>query len=325
MRKNMINIFALYLGILAIAFMAGCDQNNKGGSSNSSFSPPQKSNNAQELIPLILGGIALGTNLVSLGAVIYTLSFHRKRADGFEKRLNKLNSEIEADMDQIDRKLNELQRLSGESISQVSKNKKILKEIQLTQNDFGNQINHINLQTQTTLNNIASFFGRKEQAYPQLTKQNMELIIESSDERDIGYVNDSSNKIPLSLQLQELIQQFNNQNRDYFRNAQYSPLKLSQESNHGKIGLDARPVIHLELSQDANQASYLRIDLEGNSWLIPNILSSFFGQIINGLNDYPDIFKLVHNSGQRLLVKPAKLKLIGTETWEIESAGEFYS
>jgi hypothetical protein len=127
----------------------------------------------------------------------------------------------------------------------------------------------------------------------------------------------------LSPQIKELVTQFNHHNRELFNDSRFQPLKLTQQLPQRQVGLDTRQIIQLEVTSDSLHTSYLKIEIDREHWLIPNIISNQIRRIMNNLSENPEIFVVHSGSGTLKLVRPAKLKNIGFELWEIEEPGEF--
>ena len=121
----------------------------------------------------------------------------------------------------------------------------------------------------------------------------------------------------------EMVEQFNSQNRDYFRDGKFHPLTLTQQSIQGQVGLDARRIVQLEAPSDSSQASYLTTEIDRENWLIPNITSPYISQIMRNLHENSEIFTVESGSGTLRLIKPAKLKSVSSGLWEIEEPGAF--
>lgn len=119
-----------------------------------------------------------------------------------------------------------------------------------------------------------------------------------------------------SIQLVNLIVQFNAQNLDYFQNSQFRFLTLILQQ------LDDQQPTQLEECSNPLSAPYLMTQIEEDSWLIPNIISSEIAQIMRTLSDRPEIFTVVSGSGSLYLIKPAKLKQIRANSWTIAESGE---
>jgi hypothetical protein len=127
-------------------------------------------------------------------------------------------------------------------------------------------------------------------------------------------------------QIDEVIEQFNDGNNSYFKSDLFYPLKLTQVSINREIGIDYHTIINFEPTDDMFQASYLRIMADSENWLLPNPGSLNFGQIINRLEQNSDIFIIGQGAAslpQRRLIKPAKLRDIGSGLWEVEEPGVF--
>jgi hypothetical protein len=71
--------------------------------------------------------------------------------------------------------------------------------------------------------------------------------------------------------------------------------------------------MQFEISPDNSNAYFLRIELTKNDWLIPNILSPRFDEVLyklpEYLTNYPEIFGFY---GSPVLVRPAQLIKLGT-------------
>ena len=82
------------------------------------------------------------------------------------------------------------------------------------------------------------------------------------------------------------------------------------------------------VSSTESEASYLKIEVDQENWLFPNILSTQVDKIISILK--PSIFTIdvsLKNpqlkKPAKLLKKTAKLQDAGGEIWEIAERGEF--
>lgn len=119
-----------------------------------------------------------------------------------------------------------------------------------------------------------------------------------------------------SIQLVNLIVQFNTQNLDYFQNSQFRFLTLILQQ------LDNPQPLQLEECSDPLSAPYLMTQIEEDSWLIPNIISSEIAQVMRTLGDRPEIFTVVSGTGSLYLIRPAKLQQIQANSWTIAESGE---
>jgi hypothetical protein len=124
-------------------------------------------------------------------------------------------------------------------------------------------------------------------------------------------------------EIDEIIENFNDQKKDYF-DSRFQPLGLTKSSSQGLVGEDGNRIIQLESFNDISKDLFLQIMLDEENWLIPNAASSFVGQILNRLEEYPEIFSVVESGKNKLtLIKPAKLRNVGSGLWEIAEIGEF--
>ncbi len=80
-------------------------------------------------------------------------------------------------------------------------------------------------------------------------------------------------------------------------------MKLTQQSTQGQIGLNVHRVIELESVTDNSQASFLKFEMDGEYWLIPNITSSYISKIMNNLEENPEVFIIHRGSGNLELVR----------------------
>jgi hypothetical protein len=131
----------------------------------------------------------------------------------------------------------------------------------------------------------------------------------------------------INHEINEIIDNFNCQNKDYFSfDYRFEPIGLTKLSIQSLVGEDIHRMIQLESFNNVNDTAkniFLHIMLDGDNWLIPNINSPYIRQIINQLGEYPEIFIIHHVSDNLKLVRPAKLKNIGFDLWEIAEPGIF--
>jgi hypothetical protein len=170
-------------------------------------------------------------------------------------------------------------------------------------------------------------FSKLIQELQQQILQNQDVVVKP-DNSNQEFQDADSNSSPstsseLSQELTELVARFNHQNHELFNDSRFQPLKLTQQSTQGQVGLNAHRILELEVCTDNSQASYLQFEMDGENWLIPNITSSYISQIMRNLDENRDIFVTHTGSGTLQLVKPAKLKNIGLNLWGIEEPGEF--
>jgi hypothetical protein len=170
-------------------------------------------------------------------------------------------------------------------------------------------------------------FSKLIQELQQQILRNQEVVVKPDNFNQEFQDTDSNSSLStsseLSQELTKLVTQFNHQNREPFNDARFQPLKLTQQSTQGHVGLNAHRILELEVCTDNSQASYLQFEMDGENWLIPNITSSYISQIMRNLDENRDIFVTHTGSGTLQLVKPAKLKNIGLNLWGIEEPGEF--
>ncbi len=136
-------------------------------------------------------------------------------------------------------------------------------------------------------------------------------------------ISSSDNALFLSPQLQEVIDRFNYQRPELFHDFEATPLTLTQDAIQGKVGINARRILQLEIPADPSQAPYLKFDLDQTAWLIPNIKSPYISKIMRLLSENPEVFVINPGSDILQLVKPAKLKETSSGLWEIEEPGIF--
>jgi hypothetical protein len=177
-------------------------------------------------------------------------------------------------------------------------------------------INLLRTKGPISLSQIQSF----SQNSPALLKQRINLLIKESliypqpiFDTTIYSLSPPSES---SIQLVNLIVQFNAQNLDYFQNSQFRFLTLILQQ------LDNPQPPQLEECSDHLSAPYLMTQIEEESWLIPNIMSPEIAKIMRTLGDRPELFTVVSGSGSLYLIKPAKLKQIQVNHWTIAESGE---
>jgi regulator of replication initiation timing len=139
---------------------------------------------------------------------------------------------------------------------------------------------------------------------------------------------ESENKVD-KKEWEKLVDKFNERKKDHFTNLNPKPqfLKLNDQSIHGKPSTVGSTIVQL-VSSTESEASYLKIEVDQENWLFPNILSTQVDKIISILK--PSIFTIdvsLKNpqlkKPAKLLKKTAKLQDAGGEIWEIAERGEF--
>jgi hypothetical protein len=132
----------------------------------------------------------------------------------------------------------------------------------------------------------------------------------------------SSYSLFASKEIDIVILKFNSQDKLYFNDPRFHPVKLTKESIQGLVGIDGRRTIRFEPAEPS-QGTYLEFSLDSKNWLIPNITSPYYNQILNQVSANPEIFAINLGSGNNQLVKAAKLKSVSGGVWEIAEPGEF--
>ncbi len=125
-----------------------------------------------------------------------------------------------------------------------------------------------------------------------------------------------------NLTVEELIRQFNSNNREYFRHDYFKPLDLTSDSREGKLQMNGVRIMQLEVSENVHRGSYLKVEIYGEYWLILNILSQGYNRVKKDIPQNPEVFKIISSSGTFELIKPAKLTKVDSTRWEIEEPGE---
>jgi hypothetical protein len=176
-----------------------------------------------------------------------------------------------------------------------------------------------NISLEDCLANIREFMGLK--------LDNLKVIAEVKEghtSKDEQTSNSVAIPITISPQLQEIIDHFNQQRHDLFEDFPSQPLTLTQEAINRKPSPSGSRILQLEISADPSQADYLKFEMDNASWLIPNITSKSIRVMMRVLLNEPYIFTIYGDPGSFIqLIKPAKLKAISNELWEIEEPGEF--
>jgi cell division protein FtsB len=155
----------------------------------------------------------------------------------------------------------------------------------------------------------------------ELKAENSELKAEISElKAEISTKTpESENKVD-KKEWEKLVDEFNKRNKDYFTSFNPQFLKLDLESLNAKPNWGGSPIVKLIRSSDSNE-SYLKIQINNENWLFPNILLTQVDKIISSLKT--SIFTRDSNSNNPQLKKPAKLKEVSLGIWEIAERGEF--
>jgi uncharacterized protein YoxC len=122
--------------------------------------------------------------------------------------------------------------------------------------------------------------------------------------------------------IDEVISNFNQKNFDYFKkNSIFEGIDLTRRSKRGKEDVDFIGIIELISPTDKSNSAYLKVEIDGENWLIPNAASINLPKILLNLDRYPELFTIDPGSGEMLLVRPAKIKTTKSRLWEIEQPG----
>lgn len=178
---------------------------------------------------------------------------------------------------------------------------------------------------------IVEFKSFSEKKIDEISKLSQQLLSISNreDSSQSFQLNQSSDNLTLtkseiSSDVMELVKEFNISNIEYFRDPRFIPLALTKQSIQGDFDSTFSRIIQLAISSDSSQESYyLKVEINGENWLIPNIISRYKNQIMSQLDQNSEIFIIHPGSDNLKLIKPAKLKNPNPETWEIEEPGEF--
>ncbi len=211
------------------------------------------------------------------------------------------------------------------------KQKKATEEKETTEQKLYQIFSQINKLVDAQNRLIVDFKSFSEETIDEISKLSQQplSISNKEDSSQSSQVNQSSdnltfNKSEMSSDLIELVKEFNIPNIEYFRYPSFIPLALTKQSIQGDFDSTFSRIIQLEISSDSSQDSYyLKVEIDSENWLIPNITSNRFHTIINSLNENPEIFVVHPGSGTLQLVKPAKLKEVSSGIWNIEEPGEF--
>lgn len=190
------------------------------------------------------------------------------------------------DIHQLESKVSELESKVSELVSKISEIESKVSELQQSEN-------------------------QKKSAQVSLTNQS-QVVSESS-------LSDFQN-ISISSNLQDIVDKFNERNKDHFTRLSPQFLKLNVPSIHGVPSPTGSTIVQLVSAQE-NEASYLKIEADQENWLFPNIISAQVDKIISILK--PSIFTIDFSLKNPQLKKPAKLKEVSSGIWEIAEIGEF--
>ena len=269
---------------------------------------PQDTFSLQFLLPLILSVIQTLIIIILLIIILNVRANQKRSEKKIREGINKIPNEI---LNHLSSPINN----SLESYYQRTKKKFQTVSSQIT------EIKELNLSALS-----------KTPYSDTSTPVDNNLIVKIPDTSNNYYDNESVIKTPqdydfsppIHRQIDQVIENFNNQNKAYFNDSRFAPLGLTQESRQGSVGAGGYSTIQLESFNDINQDSYLKIELDGDNWLIPNAASPYLRDTLKSLQEYPEIFSIATSGINKLtLIKPAKLKEVSSGLWEIAEIGEF--
>jgi hypothetical protein len=307
--------------------------NDKGTSGENSDAQKAlyQNDSQQKWLPFILigiGGIGSGTliNTIILVLIFSEASKVRQLKASVAEELKRL----ENSQNSIQRKLQRIQYDLGlpkqngipSTHEKLTTQERLFQEIEQNSNKIFEVLQRVENPSQPNQDKL-KFITKKVEIIEDNQQNtsslsNQKILLNPSDKRD------------------EMIEQFNSQNRDYFRDDRFQPLTLTQRSIDGQVPvkltqqsikeqvvLNGCRILQLEVPFDSSQASYLTTKIDKENWLIPNIISPYIGKIMSNLDENPEIFTVESGSGSLRLIKPAKLKSVSLGLWEIEEPGEF--
>ncbi|BFM40497.1 hypothetical protein [Synechocystis sp. LKSZ1] len=251
--------------------------------------------------------VATIAGFISISGIISSIVFLFLRLHKSSEKQRELSGnikDIEMVLTKVKNQVDQNQKYITKLNERSQKSKEVFKEIDQEIKSLDDKYSSL-LQSQNTVTATTNFNNRE---YEEIN-----AVAESI------FPNEPPNPI------KAIVDQFNSQNQDYFRDPRFQPLTLSQQSIQGHIGLNARRIMQLEAPSDPSQGSYLYFEIDQEFWLIPNIASPYITQIMHNLNENPEIFVVHLGSGRLKLVKPAKLKQINAGLWEVEEPGKFES
>jgi hypothetical protein len=242
--------------------------------------------------------------------MVKLLEKNGKQDENVKQDLVKEVNELKVKVTKQDREIGELKA----EISELKAEKdREISELKSTINDQDSKISKILESDKQEIDKIR-----------QDVSQNADKVSEPNPELQQQLLNrGDSAQFFLPKELQRLVDEFNNDNKDYFLNLDRHFLTESGKSVHRQPSMDDNTNLVVELvDSEDSQAFYFKIKVDKENWLFPNLNSSYFQKIMNGLN--PSIFNVNPNSDTlKKLVKPAKLENAGSGIWEIAERGEF--
>jgi hypothetical protein len=201
-------------------------------------------------------------------------------------------------------------------------------DIRLLQRNYQTSVT----KTDNQLNSLKIYLEEKYRKLAQQSKDlhNQQRILESKFDQPpiiaepptLSFPIGTTSEIIATKDIDLIIAKFNSQDKLYFDDSQFHPVKLTKESIQGLVGIDGRRTIRFEQAEPS-QGTYLEFSLDSKNWLIPNITSPYYNQILNQVSANPEIFAINLGSGNSQLVRPAKLKSVSSGVWEIAEPGEF--
>ena len=256
----------------------------------------------KEQLPLILGSIGTVGSIGAIALLIYTLRRLRALKEDFRElrsEIKKIKNQATIESGTIYNKTSELKQ----QIQDIKQdNFKYSREVIELRNKLNHELNRIKYEHKPIgeMSFRSNQFGSESPSWQSKPQE------------------DTKSKL-----IDDIITNFNQKNSDYFKNNNiFEALDLTRRTKEGERDTGFTPIIELEFSSDNFNCAYLKVEIDGENWLIPNAASINLPRILKNLEQYPGLFDIDSGLGEIILVKPAKIREIGSRLWEIEQPGQ---
>ena len=203
----------------------------------------------------------------------------------------------------------------------MQKSSQQISDLQSSLTETNQKVEDFSINVQKSSQQISDLQEQLQSSLPEINQKSKDLSSSFSNKFSRKQSSEQT-ELTQNFTVEELIRQFNNQNREYFHNDSFQPLDLTSDSREGKLQMNGIRIMQLEVSENVHRGSYLKVKINGEYWLILNILSQGYNRVKKDIPQNPEVFKIISSSGTFELIKPAKLRKVNSTLWEIEEAGE---
>jgi len=282
---------------------------SKKPSPSTTSATPTSTSNETPPYPLIFGILGTTLGISSIALTLWLLKqlqqSNGRRLDQLEEADRKLKREILDSIKKLITQTNKEKELNSSRISELTQE---LLNIKASITKNYQEIDQLK-QEQNRIKQV----GISTSYQKELTENRTNIQI--LEPKIISEVDNTSKFID------EIISEFNQGNKDYFRDKnKFQPFALTPKSQEGQR--DAGFSLIIELESSSADSSYLKTEINKQNWLIPNITSMYLSKILTNLDKYPEIFEMINTTEISGLIKLAKLRSIDGKLWQIEEPGQ---